>query len=130
MQEEKIVDIKGTLEKFVKPEEVEMSQEEEIKNIQLSDLKKEIKKIRNKSGSTSDSSEDDSMLDEEDLNRIKKELLASLERVSKLEKQVYSEPEYEKNKMKIDKVEGGGANQSISKEGISVKSINNEKERE
>ena len=99
MQEEKNIDVKGTLEKFIKADEPEISQEEAINNFQEKDLLNEIKK------NAKFSSDDDEQNSEEQehLERIKKELLASLERVKLLERQIYGDKQQneEKNRLKV-----------------------------
>lgn len=95
-EEEKIIDIKGTLEQFVKADQPEMSQEEAI--MKFGETKK--KKLNN--GDESDTTEE-----QEHLQRIKQELLASLERVKKLEKQIYRDSE-SKDRLKLKDDSNGG----------------------
>ena len=83
--EEKITDIKGTLESFVEGEKPEISQEEEIKAYEEGPQKP---KKRKKPSDDEDFDEDD-----EPLKRLKQELLASLEKVNKLAKQLFGEKE-------------------------------------
>ena len=83
--EEKLTDIKGTLESFVEGEKPEISQEEEIKAYKEGPQKP---KKRKKKSDDEDSDEDD-----EYLKRLKQELLASLEKVNKLAKQLFGEKE-------------------------------------
>ena len=98
MQEEKLIDIKGTLEQFIKTDEPEMTQEEAI-------MKYEEKSSKKKN---SNDDETDVTEEQEHLKRVKQELLASLERVKKLEKQIYGQKENdEKSKLKVDKPSGG-----------------------
>ena len=88
---QKIVDIKGTLEKFIEPDLPEMEQEEAIKNFSEADLKKAIKKAASSgdgNGENIDSNEE-----KEHFERVKQELLASLERVKKLENEIYGDKE-------------------------------------
>ena len=83
--EEKLTDIKGTLESFVEEEKPEISQEEEIKAYKEGPQKP---KKRKKKSDDEDSDEDD-----EHLKRLKQELLASLEKVNKLARQLFGEKE-------------------------------------
>lgn len=97
MNEDK-VSIKDALEEFVKGEEPEMTQQEAITKYE------EIKKKSN-SEDSSDNSEE-----QEHLKRIKQELLASLARVEKLEKELFNQKEKmldEKSKLKVKNVPGG-----------------------
>lgn len=89
------IDLKGTISGMVKEEKAEMSQEEAIKNYQ------EVN--RKKKNATED---DESAYTEEleHLERIKKELLASLDRVKKLEEKLFGEKTKEKSKMEKIKV--------------------------
>ena len=96
MQEEKIVDIRGTFEKFIKPDLPDMEQEEAIAKFREKDLKKAIKNSEN----SGDGENVDNTEEKEHFERVKKELLASLERVKKLEKQIYGEQELETKKEK------------------------------
>lgn len=117
--EEKLIDIKGTLEQFVKPDEPEMSQEEAIMKYE-EDVKK---------ASTSDESENTE--EQEHLKRIKKELLASLERVKKLEKQIFIEKEVEeKKKIKVEKASSSGKTFQKVKEENDVTSQKTMKQKE
>ena len=95
MQEEKLIDIKGTLEKFIKADEPEMTQEEAI--ARFADINEEIKRIANSSG-TSDGEAGENTEEQEHLKRIKEELLASLKRVEELEKKIYGPDKEEKTK--------------------------------
>lgn len=92
--EEVNVDIKGTIAKIIKTEEPELTQEEAIQKYTEGTVKN--KKI-------STSSEDEENSEEvEHLNRIKKELLASLERVKQLAKKIYSdEKKVKKESLKV-----------------------------
>jgi hypothetical protein len=85
--QEKIIDLKGTLESFIEEEKQEFSQNDEIKAY---DDKTDtiIEKKKKKS-----SDEDDELEDEEHLKRLKKELLDSLERVDILAKKIFGEKE-------------------------------------
>ncbi len=118
-KEEKLIDIKGTLEQFVKADEPELSQEEAI--MRFGEPKK-----KKKNKSDSDESADDISEELEHLRRIKKELLASLERVKKLEEQLFKNHE-EKLKLNVKASKSGGFSSSKSKE---EKEKQNQKERE
>ena len=118
-KEEKLIDIKGTLEQFVKADEPELSQEEAIMRFG------EPKKKKN-NNSDADDSADDISEELEHLRRIKKELLASLERVKKLEEQLFKNHE-EKLKLNVKASKSGGFSSSKSKE---EKEKQNQKERE
>ena len=83
--EEKLTDIKGTLESFVEGEKPEISQEEEIKAYKEGPQKP---KKRKKPSDDEDFDEDD-----EYLKRLKQELLASLEKVNMLARQLFGEKE-------------------------------------
>ncbi len=104
MQEEKReemesnIDIKGTLAKFVKADEPELSQEEAI--LKYGETKK-------KSANASEDTAGENTEEQEHINRVKKELLASLERVKALAKRIYGENKQEKTKKEL-KVENGG----------------------
>ena len=112
MQEEKNIDIKGTLENFVKADEPEMSQEETIAKFQ--DINLAIKKIANSTNSGNNN--EDNIEEQEHLQRIKQELLASLKRVEELEKQIFSagkdekvrtkEKQFDREKYKVQQQDG------------------------
>ena len=120
MSEEKLIDIKGTIEQFVKPDEPERSQEEAIMKYEE---ETKIKKNNNQDDETETTEE------EEHLKRVKQELLASLQRVEKLEKQIYGQKEFdEKSKLKVDK-STSGKSVHIEKE-INLKEKAEQKERE
>jgi len=95
MQEEKLIDIKGTLEKFVKADEPEMSQEEAI--AKFDDINKEIRRIAS-STNGGDGEDGENTEEQEHLARIKQELIASLKRVEELEKKIYGPEKEEKSK--------------------------------
>ena len=105
MQEEKLIDIKGTFSQFVKADEPELSQEEAIMKYQNPLLKK--------AGNNGDDGENSE--EQEHLKRVKKELLASLERVKKLEQQIFKEKEDNKIKVKVKGENGGGVSQGKDK---------------
>ena len=124
-------DFKGTLEKFIKADEPKMSQEETIDKYQ------EFKKIKKSTTGNNDESESVSE-EEEHLKRIKKELLASLERVKKLEKKVFEDEsisEKARNRLKVKNDSQAGSNKSLQKDNrveqeFTQVSDNNQKERE
>ena len=94
---EKLVDIKGTIESFIQEPLPEMSQEDEIKNYKSDDTID----YRRKKKKQEDDDEDE---DDEHLKRLKQELLASLERVNKLAKELFNSKEYVKSfKVKQEK---------------------------
>ena len=94
-KEENLIDLKGSLESFVASEEPELSQEDAIKAYREGPEKT---KKRKKS-----SSDDDDIEDDEHLKRLKQELLASLEKVNKLAKQLFGEKEiYNVKNLKVN----------------------------
>ena len=82
---EKIIDIKGTLEDFIEEEKPKLSQEEAIKAYKEGEI---IKYSNNKKGSQDEEDENE---DDEHLKRIKKALLESLKRVDTMEKKIFEE---------------------------------------
>ena len=86
--EEKNIDIKGTFEKFIKPEEPELEQEEAI--MKYSEKKKNWKNESDEDGENSE--------EQEHLKRIKQELLESLKRVKLLENNIYGSTKENKEK--------------------------------
>ena len=82
---EKIIDIKGTLEDFIEEEKPELSQEEAKKAYKEGDIIAYPKKRKNTSN------EEDENEDDEHLKRIKKALLESLKRVDTMEKKIFEE---------------------------------------
>ena len=88
--EEKVLDIKGTLGEFIEEEKSEISQEEAIK-IYKEENQNYIKKNKKKSNYEDDAENED----DEHLKRIKKELLESLERVDTLAKKIFDEKDKE-----------------------------------
>ena len=86
--EEKNIDIKGTFEKFIKPEEPELEQEEAI--MKYSEKKKKRKNESDEDGENSE--------EQEHLKRIKQELLESLKRVILLENNIYGSTKENKEK--------------------------------
>ena len=122
MKEERTIDIKGTFEKFVQPEPDEMSQEEAIMKFQEESIDKAIKVTKN---ATSESDEEGGMLSEEQMHfsRVKQELIASLKRVEKLEKEIYSgvgvfteAKDTGKEKIKVKKLEKVNTQKEYTKE--------------
>ena len=112
MEEEKNIDIKGTLKQFIEPDEPELEQEEAIRKYQEKPIKK----------NSSDGDINDNTEEQEHLNRIKQELLASLERVKKLAEKIYGKAQVsEREKLKVKKQAGssvgkGSHEQTIEKE--------------
>lgn len=97
-EEEKNIDIKGTFEKFINPEEPELEQKEAI-------MKYSEKKKKNSNNDEGENTEE-----QEHLKRIKQELLESLKRVETLEKNIYGVKEKEvkineKYKQKVKQIE-------------------------
>ena len=101
------VDIKGTMSDLFKTEEAQLSQEDAIKNYKDEYL------IKKKKGTSED---DESAYNEEieHLERVKKELLASLERVKKLEEKIFGESKKEKEIEKL-KVKNSSSSGGVSK---------------
>ena len=90
-KKDKVIDVKETFHSFIEDTMPEMTQEEAIKNYQSNDTIN----IRYKKKQSEDDS--DETEDEAHLRRLKTELLASLERVNKLAKQLFGEKEYVTN---------------------------------
>lgn len=125
MQEEKTIDIKGTLEQFVKADEPELSQEEAIMKYSETNIKKKKYNVDD---------DDDNTEESEHLKRIKQELLASLKRVKELEKKIFRDKDVLENatkklKVKSDAKGGFSAGKSI-KEQSQQPQMENQKERE
>lgn len=101
-EEEKLIDIKGTLEKLVEPDVPEMTQEEAI-------LKygENLKKSHTNTNSNSSSSDDiiGNSEEAEHLARVKKELLDSLKRVEEIANKIYGKEEKESYKVKAKDIE-------------------------
>lgn len=85
--EEKLVDVKGTIKDFVKEEKPELSQEEAIREYKEKDEAEVTTKNSKKSSS------DDEQEDDEHLKRVKRALLESLERVNALAKRLFGDKE-------------------------------------
>lgn len=115
-KDEKLIDIKGTLKQLVEADEPELSQEEAI--AKFGENKK------NNAGDSGDTTEE-----QEHLKRIKKELLASLERVKKLEENLFKEKE-EKMKLNVKDSKNGGFTKGRSVEQKENIVEENQKERE
>lgn len=98
---EKIIDIKGTLEDFIEEEKPELSQEEAIKAYKEGDIIASPKKRKK----DSNEEEEDENEDDEHLKRIKKALLESLKRVDTMEKKIFEEKD--KENLKNIKVKSG-----------------------
>lgn len=94
-EEEKIVDLKGTIESFIEEEPPELTQEEAIKAYKDGKIEYSTKK---KKSTNSDEEENE---DDEHMKRVKQELLESLERVNKLEKKVFEEKENTLKNIKV-----------------------------
>ncbi len=106
-EKEKNIDIKGTLQMFVKTDEPELEQEEAI-------MKYNEAKKRRLSSSTSDDGVDGNSEEQEHLRRVKKELIESLKRVELLESEIFKKGLLdEKSARNHLKVNGGGKNSSI-----------------
>lgn len=82
--DENLVDFKGTIESFIRPEPEIVTQEEAIKAYKG----EEVNFYKRKNNSSND---DETSEEEEHLKRIKIQLLESLERVNKLEKSIFNE---------------------------------------
>ena len=118
-KDEKLIDIKGTLKQLVEAYEPELSQEEAIAKYE-----ENKKKYSGDSGDSTDTTEE-----QEHLKRIKKELLASLERVKKLEEQLFKDKE-EKIKLNVKDSKNGGFTKGRSIEQKENILEENQKERE
>ena len=96
-KEEKLTDLKGSIESLVEGELPELSQEDAIKAYREGPQKsRKRKKIS--------SDEEDDAQDDEHLKRLKQELLASLEKVNKLARQLFGEKSFTNVKnMKVKK---------------------------
>lgn len=94
-EEEKVLDLKGTIESFIEEEPPELSQEEAIKAYK--DGKIEYPKKRKKNTS----SEEEENEDDEHMKRVKQQLLESLERVEVLEKKIFDEKENNLKNIKV-----------------------------
>ena len=105
------IKIKETFGNMLKEDIPEMSQEEAIKNYRADDT---IGIPNKKKGSDPE----DNTEETEHLNRIKAELLASLERVKKLAQKLFKDEKEVQSKLKVKEGSngsGGSPGQSISK---------------
>lgn len=112
---EKIIDLKGTLEDFIEEEKPELSQEEAIKAYKEGDI------IKYPTKGKKSSEEEDENEDDEHLKRIKKALLESLKRVDTMEKKIFEEKDKEnlKNiKVKSDSQKSKEKTKDIDKEKV------------
>ena len=118
------VDIKATIKKFVEPEEPELEQKEAI-------MKYQEYKDKKKKNSSSDGSMEGNSEEQEHLNRVKKELLASLKRVEDMEKKVFNNDLIdEKNRLKVRKANSSGKSVTLEKEEQVLHKEETQKERE
>ncbi len=118
-KEEKLIDLKGTLKQLVETDEPELSQEEAIM---------EFGEPKKKKNNNNDADDGDVTEELEHLRRIKKELLASLKRVEKLEEELFKKHE-EKLKLNVKASKNGGFLNSKQIEQQKVEK-QNQKERE
>lgn len=86
-KKEKVLDIKGTFEGFVGEEMPELSQEEAIKSY------REEETISNQKPKKKIKQEIEEQEENEDMRKLKKELLESLERVNELAKKIFEDKE-------------------------------------
>lgn len=114
--DEKKIDIKGTLESFIEEEKPELSQEEAIKAYKGENIRKK------KTSNSGDDDTDEENEDEEHLKRLKKELLESLERVNVLAKKIFEEKETLKN-IKVKEAGRNGKKQVIEQNRDSLNNI-------
>lgn len=125
-EEVKNASIKSTFSNLIKEEMPEMSQEEAIKNYRENDTIVPIKKAKKEEDS------DDNTEESEHLKRVKEELLASLERVKKLAKKIFSEEKIKDNlkvKEKTEKTGGKGLSKEAQTGEKVAKKEESEKER-
>lgn len=118
------VDVIGTMESIFKTEEKQLSQEEAIKSYTEEYNRK---KKKNKANSDDESAYNEEL---EHLERIKKELLASLARVKKLEEKIFGEEKKEKIKVEKIKVDNKDGGVSVKKEKEELEKENKEMTRE
>ena len=123
IREENNIEIRKTFSNIIKEEAPEMTQEETIMKYQ------EPNTIKNKKNSTGNNS-DETTEEEEHLNRIKKELLASLERVKQLAKRIYGENTKTKLEVKVKSTKAGGTQKKMDSQEIEIKKEDKAKERE
>ena len=109
------IKIKETFSNILKEDMPEMSQEEAIKNYKEDNT---ITVLNKKNSSDTEDNTEDNTEETEHLNRIKLELLASLERVKKLAQRLFGEEKVQ-SKLKVKEGSnsaGGSPSQSKSKE--------------
>ena len=95
------INMKETISKFIKADEPELTQEEAIEKYTTPIAPKK------KKNSSSDADAENNSEEVEHLQRVKQELLASLERVKTLAKKIYEEKETKK--IKVEKVKDNGS---------------------
>ena len=124
-KEEKLIDLKGTLESIIEGEGPELSQEDAIKAYKGEN----VTRHKRKKNSTSD---DEDVEDDEHLKRLKQELLASLEKVNKLAKQLFGEKEsLNLKKLKVkEKYEKAKENEQVIDKNIKIEKEGIERSRE
>ena len=124
-KEEKLTDLKGTLESIIEEEGPELSQEDAIKAYKGEN----VTRHKRKKNSTSD---DEDVEDDEHLKRLKQELLASLEKVNKLAKQLFGEKEsLNVKKLKVkEKYEKAKENEQVIDKNIKKEKEGIERSRE
>ncbi len=124
-KEEKLIDLKGTLESIIEGEGPELSQEDAIKAYKGEN----VTRHKRKKNSTSD---DEDVEDDEHLKRLKQELLASLEKVNKLAKQLFGEKEsLNLKKLKVkEKYEKAKENEQVIDKNIKKEKEGIERSRE
>ena len=116
------IKIKQTFSKLMETEKPEMTQEEAIMQYEEEDPLKKNKKNED---------EDENTEETEHLKRIKKELLASLERVKQLAKRIYGDESNNKTKLNVKDVKGNAGKQQSKKIESDEKTANKEqKEKE
>lgn len=125
-EEGREANIRSTFSSLIKEEIPEMTQEEAIKNYRENDT---IAPIKNSKKEDSEDNTEES----EHLKRIKQELLASLDRVKKLAKKIYSEEKIKNNikvKERVGKQQSGkGVSKKMDTNEIETQKEDNEKER-
>ncbi len=123
-KEEKLTDIKATIESIVEGEEPELSQEDAIKAYKGENITRHKRK---KNSASDDEDEDD-----EHLKRLKQELLASLEKVNKLAKQLFGEKQSlnVKNLKVKEKYQKAKENEQTIDKTVKKEQVENERSRE
>ena len=120
VKEENNIEVVKTISNIIKDELPEMTQEEAIMKYEDPNI---IKKKKNSGGDSEETEE------EEHLNRIKKELLASLERVKQLAKRLYGENSKDKLNS-IKKVKQDGKQRKMGTQENETQKEDRNKERE